>query len=323
MNSTHPIFQAIQEIAAEDYHSNGDATPGDWRDCVIFGVESFVYGMDNGSEWTFVEVMDTCGAPLPTEVEWTVRGPGGGYPTEIRNVAEYARDEYDGDETEFLNVSYRHANASWGFSIELGRMVVEALERAALEVCTLPGPPAPVEVATETAPTHSIKLVKSIHSNSYAELWEVVVDDSYSAGSIERYQHERVTPTGYETVPGEFRWLAHVHSCVDCETPGIPDNASFHEARSIIVASIRVGIAAAEARDIANAREHANRLYELHNELANCAMLVPKSASVRVHLDSGGCWSDLADSDADDLSIRLASLSNEVWQVIEALKERR
>lgn len=175
---------------------------------------------------------------------------------------------------------------------------------------------------TETTPTHSIKLVKSIHSSPYSELWEVVVDDSYSAGSIERYQYERATETGYEAVPGEFRWLAHVYSCVDCETPEIPENATFHEARRIIVASVRIGIAAAEARDIANAREHASRLHDLHNELANCAMLVPKSASVRAHLDCGGHLSDLADSDADDLSIRLASLSNEVWRVIEALEER-
>lgn len=174
MSKPHLIFQAIQEIAEETYHSYGDATPDDWHDCVIFGVESFVYGLDNYTGWTFVSALEACGVPLPVEVEWTVRGPGGGYPTEIRNVAEYARDEYDGDEAEFLNVSYRRGYDG-SFHPGLGNMMVSALERKALEVCTLPVPPAPVEVAT----AHTFNT-----GNPYGPNGQVIVAVQFTDGTI-------------------------------------------------------------------------------------------------------------------------------------------
>ena len=134
----HPIFKEIQEIAQETWDSEPDTHdhPDAWADCLTFGIECFKYGMDNRSGWTFVQVMTACDAPLPTDVVWTLRGSMGGLPRVTRNVTEYARDEYDGDEIEFLNVSYFKAHASWGFSTELGRMVIEALEQMAPTRCT-------------------------------------------------------------------------------------------------------------------------------------------------------------------------------------------
>lgn len=127
----HAMWREILECAQETWDAQPDEqTPEDWAACLELGVRSLMYSVANGGRWSFVDVMNACGAPLPREVSCLVMHEGGGWHEEIRNVREWARAEWEGREHALLNHCYRECNR-WPYEESI--CLVSMMEKALME----------------------------------------------------------------------------------------------------------------------------------------------------------------------------------------------